>query len=834
MEAGLKTNSLLMILTVGISFLLASCGAASTVTTYAISGTISGLSSGRLVLQDNGGDNLPVSAGSATFVFPTALVSGVNYAVTVLTQPTNPAQTCVVAFGSGTVTAPVADIQITCADNTFTLGGTVSGLSGTGLVLQDNGSNNLPISANGSFSFPTPLPRGNGYNVTILTQPSSPAQTCQVTNGFGTNINGNATDVLVTCFTTTVTYTVSGNVSGLSGTGLVLQNNSGDNLPISTNGNFTFATPVASGSTYSVTVLTQPSNLVQNCVVTAGGGTANANVAGIQVTCTTVPFTIGGTITGLTGSGLVLQDNGGDNLTVSEAATSFTFDTLVPSGSNYAVTVLSQPSSGPSCSVTNGSGTVASASVSNVSINCSGSSFNISVTVSGLLPNTSVVLQDNAGDNLTVSANNLATNFNTPLAGGASYAVTVLTQPAGATCTVGANASGKVASANVNVAVTCRTVMAAAEAHTCAITAAGGVLCWGLNDFGQLGNGTATNSNTPVPVAGLSSGVISITAGYESTCALTNAGAVWCWGNDSSGQLGDGTYTQSNIPVQVLDPAGNAPLSGAVAIAAGQSHSCAVTNAGAALCWGDNSKGELGDGTETGSNLPVQVSGLTSGVASISAGSYFTCAVTITSAASCWGAGDSGQLGNGIDSGSSTPVAVMDSDGNAALVGVVAIASGFQDNCALTNGGMLLCWGGNNAGQLGTGVADAQSNIPAVVLDSTEKSALTGVVAITAGSDDFCALTGTGVVLCWGQNEYGQLGGGSTAGSSTPVPVLGLSSGFAAIASGYQYNCAVTGAGTAECWGLNLDGQIGNGNATTSPTPASVVGVGQAGLLRLF
>jgi alpha-tubulin suppressor-like RCC1 family protein len=829
----LKTKSFLMILTVGVSFFLASCGSASTATTYAISGTISGLSSSGLVLQDNGGDNLSVSAGSNTFVFPTALVSGVNYAVTVLTQPASPAQTCVVAFGTGTVTASVADIQITCTDNTFTLGGTVSGLSGTGLVLQDNGSNNLSISANGSFSFPTPIPRGNGYNVTVLTQPTNPAQTCDVTNGFGTNINGNASDILVTCFTTTVIYTISGNVSGLSGTGLVLQNNSGNNLPISTNGNFTFSTPIASGSTYSVTVLTQPSNPAQNCVVTAGGGTANANVAGIQVTCTTVPFTIGGTITGLTSSGLVLQDNGGDSLPVSAAATSFTFDTLVPSGSSYAVTVLTQPS-GPTCFVTNGSGTVASASVTNITINCSGSSFNISATASGLLPNTSVVLQDNGGDNLTISANNIATNFNTPLAGGASYAVTVLTQPAGATCTVGANASGKVASANINVAVTCGTVMAAAEEHTCAITGAGGVLCWGLNSFGQLGNGAAIDSNTPVPVVAMPSGVVSIAAGAEFTCALTNAGAVWCWGNNSSGQLGNGTFTPSSIPVRVSDPAGDAPLSGVVAIAAGQYHSCAVTDAGAALCWGDNSKGELGNGTDAGSNLPIQVSGLSSGVATISAGSYFTCAVTSTSAALCWGAGDSGQLGNGNSSGSTTPVAVIDTKGDAVLNGVVAIASGFENNCALTNGGTLLCWGANNQGQLGAGIADAQSNIPVEVMDSTGQSALNGVVAISGGMDDFCALSTTGTVACWGQNEYGQLGGGSTAGSSTPVPVLGLSSGMAAIVSGYQYNCAVSSAGTAECWGLNLDGQFGNGSTSNSPNPASVVGIGQAGLLKLF
>ena len=170
---------------------------------------------------------------NSLFIFATALVSGSTYAVTVLTQPSNPAQTCVVSFsGSGTATATVTDIQIGCANNTFTIGGSVTGLSGTGLVLQDNGSNNLPINANGSYTFPTPLSRGSNYNVTVLTQPSNPAQTCGVSNGFGTNLNGNATSINVACFTTTVTYTIGGTVSGLSGTGLVLQNNSGNNLAV--------------------------------------------------------------------------------------------------------------------------------------------------------------------------------------------------------------------------------------------------------------------------------------------------------------------------------------------------------------------------------------------------------------------------------------------------------------------------------------------------------------------------------------------------------------------------------------------------------------------------
>ena len=181
------------------------------------------------------------------------------------------------ACGGGSTTAP--------SPTTYTIGGTVSGLSGTGLMLQNNGGNNLAVSANGGFTFTTPVASGGTYNLTVLTQPSSPAQTCVVTNGSGT-ANVNVTSVQVTCSTTVVTYTIGGTVSGLLGTGLVLQNNGGNNLAVSANGGFTFTTPVASGGTYNVTVLTQPSSPAQTCVVTNGSGTANANVTSVQVSCT--------------------------------------------------------------------------------------------------------------------------------------------------------------------------------------------------------------------------------------------------------------------------------------------------------------------------------------------------------------------------------------------------------------------------------------------------------------------------------------------------------------------------------------------------------------------
>ena len=344
---------------------------------YTIGGSISGLSASGLVLQDNGGDNLSIPSGGQSFTFATSVASGSKYAVSVLTQPTN--QTCTVSNGSGTVgSANVTTVAIACstiAPNTHTIGGSISGLSGSGLVLQDNGGNNLALAAGSkNFTFSTALTTGSKYAVTVLTQPSN--QTCAVSNGSGTVGSANVTTVSFACSTNAAkTYSIGGSISGLTGSGLVLQDNGGDNLAVATGSRtFTFATKMTSGSHYAVTVLTQPSN--QTCNVSNGSGTVgSANVTTVAIACTNNTYTIGGTVTGLTGTGLVLQNEGGDNLSVpapsGSSSTNFKFATALTTGSPYAVTVSTQPSSPAQlCSVANGTGTVGNSNVSTVQVSC--------------------------------------------------------------------------------------------------------------------------------------------------------------------------------------------------------------------------------------------------------------------------------------------------------------------------------------------------------------------------------------------------------------------------------------------------------------------------------
>jgi hypothetical protein len=327
--------------------------------------------------------------------------------------------------GTGTGTGP------------FTIGGTVTGLTGTGLVLQDNGADNLAVKASGSFTFATSIATGGAYLVTVATQPTNPAQSCAVTGGSG-KATANVTTIAIACTTAATNATIGVTVSGLTGSGLVLQDNGGDSLTIPKNGSYTFKTPVTGA--YNVTVLTQPINPTNICTVASGSGTATANVTDIAVSCV-ASFTIGGNVNGVVGTGLVLQDNGGDNLTIT-ANGAFMFKTQLPTGTAYAVTVFTQPTSpAQSCMVVAGTGSgSATANVTSVVINCPAVTFSVGGNVVGLagkqptppnnapLTDSSFQLQDNTGDDKIITQNGPFT-FATPVALNGQYAATVFTGP---------------------------------------------------------------------------------------------------------------------------------------------------------------------------------------------------------------------------------------------------------------------------------------------------------------------------------------------------------------------------------------------------------------------
>jgi hypothetical protein len=315
----------------------------------------------------------------------------------------------------------------------FTISVSVAGLSGSGLVLADNVTDQLKVTSNGTFAFATTITKGATYAVTVLTQPLNPAQICVIPQGATGTANASVT-ISVSC--TTGAYTIGGQVNQLQGSGLVLQDNLGNNvvdkLNITANGSFTFATPVASNGAYSVTVLTQPTKPTQTCIVADGSGNASNNVGNIVVTCSVGTIPIGGSVVGLDGTGLTLLDNGGDSLVITGNGP-FTFPTLLVSGVNYTVTIGAQPS-GPSqiCTVGNATGTAATPGITNVQVVCPPVFEPIGGQVVGLSlltgQTSQLVLQNNQGDNLSIAGNGPFV-FNTQIAYGSKYDVSVFVAP---------------------------------------------------------------------------------------------------------------------------------------------------------------------------------------------------------------------------------------------------------------------------------------------------------------------------------------------------------------------------------------------------------------------
>lgn len=288
--------------------------------------------------------------------------------------------------------------------------------------------------------------------------------------------------------------------------------------------------------------------------------------------------------------------------------------------------------------------------------------------------------------------------------------------------------------------------------------------------------------------------------GYRS-CALTSKGGVKCWGDNENGQLGDGTNTARSQPVDVVGLG-----SGVTAISANGNSSCALTSSGAVKCWGWNMSGELGDGTTKDRSTPVDVVGLGSDVTAIAVGEGHACAI-VGAGVKCWGNNVYGALGDGTRTDRSTPVDVIGLGS-----GVQAIGAGDLFSCALTDGGAVKCWGHNTHHQLGDGTVKSQS-VPVNVARLG-----VNVEAIDVGNIHACALTTAGSVKCWGNNEAGLLGDGTTTPQATPVEVSGLASGVKQIAVGGFTACALRGSDAPLCWG-EVDMDVFNDSVQLTPTP---------------
>lgn len=379
------------------------------------------------------------------------------------------------------------------------------------------------------------------------------------------------------------------------------------------------------------------------------------------------------------------------------------------------------------------------------------------------------------------------------------------------------------------------TSLSSGDSHTCAVSG-GHVKCWGKGSSGQLGNGFSVDSRVPVLVTGLPALAVQVASGGKHTCALLDNGEVWCWGDNSDGQLGNSTFTGSSSPVQTTG------ITTATSLSAGANHTCALLADGSLRCWGNNLRGQLGNNSSTDSNLPVAVLNLTLPVLAVAAGGTHTCAILSDRTVTCWGFNDFEQLGNSslsIGATSRVPVVVTN------VSGAQSITSGSNHSCATVNvpSTSIVCWGNNASGQLGKQWTEIAFPF---IFEKTSNDALTvnnitsPLGSISAGSEHTCAVLTDGTINCWGENSSGQLGNGTIIGftppgvdassSSTvfPVPVSGVASATQ-VSSGLFHTCAID-SGRVLCWGYNASGQLGDGTLSNALTPVQVGDVASSSL----
>lgn len=340
--------------------------------------------------------------------------------------------------------------------------------------------------------------------------------------------------------------------------------------------------------------------------------------------------------------------------------------------------------------------------------------------------------------------------------------------------------------------------------HTCFVRADGAVLCWGSNAAGQIGDGTSGNNRTvPTQVPGLAQ-IVSVAAGTSHTCALTAAGAVKCWGSNAEGQLGVGSgVASSNTPVDVAN------LGTANGITAGTAHTCARLTTGAVRCWGRNTNHQLGDGTNAATQFtPVNVTNLPDAI-TVSAGGAHTCAIRVGGTVVCWGANNQAQTGRDGDADVLTPGAILAPlDGNAVFT---AISAGGEFSCARRADGAVFCWGDNDFGQFGNRTISSQRSRPEQVLLRVGGVEPSPGLMVSTGFRHACAITaGSEGLQCWGRNNSGQAGVGIT---EFQIFTSSLATEPLEVATGNAHTCFLAGEDRLHCFGENSSGQVGNGTS---------------------
>ncbi len=778
----------------------------------ATSTTVATTAGAAATIAISAGDAQSAVAGTAVAIAPSVLVTD---------QSNNPVSgtsvTFAVATGGGSVVGGAATSNASgiAAVTSWTLGSSV-------------GSNSLTATSAGltgsPLTFTATATAAPASQLVISTQPSASGTVgvalatqpvIQLQDQFGNPVSQAGIVVTASIFSgggsvagsTTATTSAGGTatfsgliVNGTAGTSQVLRFTSGSLTAVNST-----AITLSAGAASQITITTQPSSTVANGAVLATQPVVqlkdlsgnNAATAGVNIvaslTGTPGGVTLGGTTTIATNASGTATFT---NLSLTGLAGSYTI-TFAKSGLTSAVS---------------GSISLTAGAPANVTANSTLSQSGRVGAVVTTLPQVRVV--DASGNPVSGATVTFAVTT-----GGGSVTGASPTTDALGLATVGGWTLGKTVTTNtvtatvgalpvVSFTATPTFVVsrvAGGGGFTCAVTVDGVPYCWGDNSSGALGDNSTSPHGTPAAVSG-SNAFVSIAAGLGHTCGITSGGVASCWGANTNGQLGVNSTSQKLIPTLV-----NGGLT-FTAIDLGTDHSCGITSGGAVQCWGANGSGQLGLGNNTQKLVPTQVAA--SGYLQVTSGVFYSCGTRTTGAGNCWGINGFGQLGDSTKGTRTSPTLVKGS-----LI-FVEIVSSQTHSCGRTSAGTVWCWGLNANGRLGQdSLTVTESLVPKQILG------LSNVSQLVSGQAHTCARNASNAVLCWGLGDAGQLGTGDFNNRQTPTAVSlpGGVSGFVSIAAGASHTCGVTSTGSLYCWGDNFNGQIGDGSGLDQNVPTLVV-----------